>query len=395
MDIDKKQALDLLTALLRLDGVSGREGRVARFIERRAAAAGVKRAWIRRDTAHRKSPFEGETGNLIITLPGTVKAPRIMFSAHMDTVEIARGSVPVRRGGRIVPRGKTALGADNRSGCAALLHTLVTLMKQRLPHPPVTFLFTVQEEIGLFGARYVARELLGKPRCCYNFDGRKPETLILSAPSAVLFTLTVKGIAAHAGVHPERGVSAATIFAEGLAAVKRKGLFGEIRRGGRKVGTSNLGRVRGGTAFNVVMDKLVAEGEARSYSRSLLRKIVAAYRTCFERAARSTRNEAGRTGLIVFRPREAYTSFDVPRRAPFVKRLGVILGEMGLTPEFTAPFGGLDASWLNAHGIPTVTLGAGEVSPHTTSEELHLPLYFNGCRLALRLATDVPSRQTP
>jgi tripeptide aminopeptidase len=47
----------------------------------------------------------------------------------------------------------------------------------------------------------------------------------------------------------------------------------------------------------------------------------------------------------------------------------------------------LDANWLNAHGIPTVTLGCGQVNVHTTSERLDLAAFQDACRIALVLAT--------
>ena len=49
--------------------------------------------------------------------------------------------------------GTTALGGDNRTGCAVLVTLAETLLKHKLPHPPITLLFTVREESGLHGAR--------------------------------------------------------------------------------------------------------------------------------------------------------------------------------------------------------------------------------------------------
>jgi hypothetical protein len=102
-----------------------------------------------------------QTGNLIVTLPGTRPGPRLLFSTHLDTVPLAAGAVPVRAGKRITPRGRTALGGDNRTGCACLVTLAATLLQQQLPHPPITLLFTVREESGLFGARYLDPKDLG------------------------------------------------------------------------------------------------------------------------------------------------------------------------------------------------------------------------------------------
>ena len=59
----------------------------------------------------------------------------------------------------------------------------------------------------------------------------------------------------------------------------------------------------------------------------------------------------------------------------------------GLTPALRVANGGLDANWLVRHGIPTVTVGAGQNNIHTTAEYVDVPLYLDGCRMALALAT--------
>ena len=49
--------------------------------------------------------------------------------------------------------------------------------------------------------------------------------------------------------------------------------------------------------------------------------------------------------------------------------------------------GGLDANWLNARGLPTITFGAGQHGPHTVDEFVEISEYLDGCRLGLALAT--------
>jgi len=49
--------------------------------------------------------------------------------------------------------------------------------------------------------------------------------------------------------------------------------------------------------------------------------------------------------------------------------------------------GGLDANHLTARGVPTVTLGAGQHSPHTVDEYVVVEEYLDGCRLAVAVAT--------
>ena len=49
---------------------------------------------------NRRTPLGGQVGNLVLKLPGTVRGPRRMLSAHVDTVPICVGSRPVRKGKR-------------------------------------------------------------------------------------------------------------------------------------------------------------------------------------------------------------------------------------------------------------------------------------------------------
>ncbi len=48
--------------------------------------------------------------------------------------------------------------------------------------------------------------------------------------------------------------------------------------------------------------------------------------------------------------------------------------------------GGVDANWLNARGLPTVTFGAGQHRAHTVEEYVDVREYLDGCRLAVALA---------
>ena len=150
---NKDKALTHLLDLLSVEGLTGQESNVAATITKKLVAAGCKKAWIKTDDAHKRLGDGYEIGNLIVKLPGTIKAPRIMFSAHMDTVPLCKGAVPVIKGNRILAKGNTGLGGDDRSGCAAIVTLAETLLKNKIPHPPITLLFPIAEENGLHGSR--------------------------------------------------------------------------------------------------------------------------------------------------------------------------------------------------------------------------------------------------
>ncbi len=388
MKFDNRRAESLVMQLIPIPGPSGRESAVAKFITDQLRQSGVPTRSILRDAAHRRSPFGGECGNLIVRLPGSKgreREPRRMLMAHMDTVPLAVGGRPVRKGRVVRPADrKTALGGDNRAGSAALLADLIELMDQRLSHPPLTFLWCVQEEVGLCGARYVDRAKLGAPKLAFNFDGGDPVALTLGATGAYRLNITVRGVAAHAGCHPQRGVSAIAIAGLAIADLQSGGWHGLIQRGGVR-GTSNVGVIRGGDATNVVTDELFIRAEARSHNPTLRHRIVAAYRAAFTRAARQVRNEAGRCGRVKFEVTHDYESFALHTDEPCVAVARSAAESVGLPHSYRIADGGLDANWINAHGIPTVTLGCGQHNIHMTSEYLDMDEYLGACHLALEL----------
>ena len=59
----------------------------------------------------------------------------------------------------------------------------------------------------------------------------------------------------------------------------------------------------------------------------------------------------------------------------------------GFAPRLRVGNGGLDANWLVRHGVPTVTFGAGQHNIHTTDEYVDLNEFYQGCAMALALAT--------
>jgi tripeptide aminopeptidase len=392
LSVDGTQAVAALMRFLAVEGITGQEQAIAEEVRRALLEAGVAAEQVRFDRAHEKIPLPTQTGNLIVTLPGTRPGARRLFLTHLDTVPLAAGARPVQRDGRISPTGNTALGGDNRTGVACLVTLAATLLRRRLPHPPLTLLFTVREESGLWGARFVDAADLGNSVEGYNVDGANPAELTVGAVGAERWDVEITGRASHAGVHPEQGVSATMVAALALAEVFEGGWFGKVRKDGRE-GTSNLGTFGGrdggsaGNATNVVTDYVLIHGESRSHDPSFFQAITQAYEDAFTRAARRVVDHEGRGAAVAFQSRLDYHPFRLADDTPVVQRARAAAQRAGLQPELRVGNGGLDANWLVRHGIPTVTFGAGQRQIHTTQEYVEVQDFLAGCRLALALAT--------
>jgi len=381
-----KQTTKLLMRLLAIPGLSGSESRVAEFIQRELKKAGASAKILRTDHAHRRSQLGGAQGNLILKLQGTQRAPRRLLVAHMDTVPICEGTCPVLRGQRILSKDDhTGLGADNRAGVAVLLSTALAILRYGLPHPPLTFLWTVQEEVGLHGAHHVQLGLLGRPRLAFNWDGGLAHRLTIGATGGYRMSVAIRGVASHAGGHPEEGVSAIAIAGLATSDLVEHGWHGLIEKG-RHRGTSNLGVIVGGAATNVVTDLVSIRAEARSHTPAFRERIVREIEKSFHKAARKVKNTKGQCGQVSIEGHLDYEAFLLPHDDPSLQAASEAVLDEGCTPSRVIANGGLDANWLTARGIPTVSLGCGQNNIHTVDEWLDLPEFHRARRIAQRLA---------
>jgi tripeptide aminopeptidase len=390
--LDVKAAEDHLMRFLAVEGVTGQEKAIAEAVADELKKVGVPASAIRYDTVHKRIPLPTQTGNLIVDLPGTRPGPRLLFSTHLDTVPLCAGAKPKREGDRIVGDGTTALGGDNRTGCAVLVSLAETLLKHKLPHPPITLLFTVREESGLHGARELDPKDLGGATMCFNVDGKLAAELITGAVGQENWDVEIKGKASHAGVAPEKGISATLVASIALTEAHRGGWFGKVVKPDGH-GTSNPGVFGGkdgkpaGDATNVVTDYVHIKGEARSPEAAFATAIAKAYREAFAKAQAEVKDAGGETAEVKFESKPSYPPFNVPDDAPAVTHAKRAAEALGLKVTTVFSNGGLDANWLDKHGVPTVTIGAGQYEIHTVKEYIDLPEFANGCRLAVALAT--------
>jgi tripeptide aminopeptidase len=390
--LDAKAAEDHLMKFLSVEGITGQEAAIAAAVSDELKKVGVAASAIRFDDVNKRIPLPTQTGNLIVDLPGTRPGPRLLFATHLDTVALCAGAKPRRDGDRIVSDGTTALGGDNRTGCAVLVTLAETLLKHKLPHPPITLLFTVREESGLHGARVLNSADLGGATMCFNVDGGLAAELIIGAVGQENWDVEILGKASHAGVAPEKGISATLVAAMALTEAHRGGWFGKVVKP-EGTGTSNPGIFGGkdgkpaGDATNVVTDYVHIKGEARSPDAQFATAIAAAFGEAFGNAGAMVKDSGGGTAQVKFKAEAVYPPFNLPKDAPVVEHAKRSAEAIGLRPTTVFSNGGLDANWFVKHGLPTVTIGAGQNEVHTIKEYVDVAEFANGCRLAVALAT--------
>ncbi|HNW94477.1 MAG TPA: M20/M25/M40 family metallo-hydrolase, partial [bacterium] len=234
--IDRAQLVDDFLNLVRIDSESGHERAVADWLRPRLVQLGGA---VSMD--HAAQQTGGDCGNLLAQFPGDDR-PALLLSAHMDTVKPGCGIRPVLAGGVIRSGGDTILGADDKTGIAAIMAALRAVPATE--RPPVDVLLTVSEESGLMGARVADLSAL-RARAGYALDAEGlVGTVTVAAPAHEHFRIDVQGTAAHAGIAPEQGRNAIRALAQLLAAFPQGQLADDT--------TANIGFVGGGRAHNIV-----------------------------------------------------------------------------------------------------------------------------------------------
>jgi tripeptide aminopeptidase len=390
--VDVKAAEEHLMRFLAVEGLSGQEKAIGAAVIDELKKVGVPASAIRFDAVNKRIPAPTQTGNLFVDLPGTRKGPRLLFITHLDTVTLCAGAKPRCEGNRIVSDGTTALGGDNRTGCAVLVSLVETLLKHKMPHPPLSLLFAVREESGIQGCRYLDPADLNGAAMGLNFDSKTATELITGAVGQEYWDVDIKGKAAHAGLAPEKGISATLVAAVALTEARRTGWFGKVVKPGGN-GTSNAGVFSGkngkaaGDATNVVTDYVHIKGEARSPDLPFAHAITEGFHEAFKNAQAEIKDSDGGVAEVKFEASHAYPPFNLPDDAPAVRHAKRAAESIGMTLTTVFSNGGLDANWLVKHGLPTVTFGAGQNEVHTVKEYVDLPEFAAGCRLAVAVAT--------
>jgi tripeptide aminopeptidase len=375
--IDRERLAADFVLLCETDSPSREEGDIAALLQTMFARLGANEI-LEDDSA----PITGSnTGNLLIRFAGSADRDPIFLNCHMDTVEPGRGVKVRREGDTFFSSGDTILGSDDKSGIAAVLEAIRCLRENSIPHRPLEIILTTCEEIGLLGAKSLDPTMI-RARIGYALDSTGFGTVITGAPAANRLEITIHGVAAHAGLHPEWGVNAIEVAAQGLNAAP----LGRID----EESTVNFGTIRGGTATNIIPDQVTIHGEARSHSMTTLDRLTRQVETAFVRTVADWRDP---TGQAKGKPELSFTAtpdFPAMRLDPNDSAILLIdraAASIGLQLQYKIAGGGSDANIFNGYGLQTAIIATGMTHVHTTDEQVDLQDMVDLTRLLIALLT--------
>lgn len=350
--IDKERIKEIFLDLVSINSPSKHERGVADYLKPKLEAMGFM---VREDDAGERTG--GDTGNIIALKKGTVPGgKRIFLGGHMDTVEPTDKLNIVMEGDEIRSDGTTILGADDKGGLTVILEGIRSVIEDGKPHADIQVIFNVSEEIGLLGSREMDHSSI-QADYGFIFDTQRPVCGITwSAPSHVNMLVEITGRAAHAGMAPEKGVSAIVAASNAISKTKLGRVDPET--------TANVGVIEGGKARNIVPDRVSVKAEARSRDESKLAAQVEHMKSVFEEEAAKLGAKADVT------VEREYWTYRWTENDDIVKLAVAAVRRIGLDPAFIDGGGGSDANVYNRAGIPALVIGVGFDGAHSSSEHV-------------------------
>jgi tripeptide aminopeptidase len=356
------RALELFLQLIKIDALSQHEKPVADFIHVFLSQLALK-PYFDGSNVHTGS----DTGNLICRIGG---GGDTLFLAHMDTARSTAEVKPQILADRIVSDGTSVLGVDNRAGIAVILCALEKALRENKMVKDFTVAFTTCEESTLGGSMHLAVD--DGIKKCFIFDSSlSPGSFICSSCGAKNFNVTVKGIAAHSGLAPEKGLNSIAVAARAISQVQQ-GRIGDKS-------TVNIGLISGGTAVNVVPEATRLTGEVRSTEMAMVDEIVQGIRSIFAKEA-----AAAGAGLE-FKDEWDFKPYHIPPAAEVYRNILAVMKKVNLTPVPVASLAGSDANSLNGRGIQAINLGIGAQNPHANDEFILMDDLLKSSEIALAL----------
>lgn len=295
-----------------------------------------------------------DTGNVIAKLCGTASG-HIMLCAHMDCVEPCGDVDPLVKNGIVCSAGDTILGGDDKAGIAAIFEAVRSVIESGEPRPDITVLLNTCEELSLLGGNALSDTLFAGNPCCIVFDASgEPGTIITASPQHSTLSARFTGKSAHAGIEPEKGISAIRMASAAIVGME----LGRLDEDS----TANIGIIEGGHETNIIPDCCIIRGECRSFDEGKAEAI----RTRMTGACRDAAKRFG--GEVEVDWRLDYPSIHYTEDDELVLALKKAACEAGLNPQTAFTGGGSDANVLKGKGARAITVSIGMEKVHSSDE---------------------------
>lgn len=365
--MSNERLVERFMSYVQIDSETLNEGAFDDFISEELKNAGFE---VSRDNAGEKIGSNGY--NIYAFKPGTLEREPIAFSCHTDTVKPGVGIKPILDNGVIRSSGDTILASDDKSGIAAILEAMVQIQEENLAHGPIEVIFTIAEEGGLRGAKNLEYDRIRSKKAIILDSSGSVGNIVVKAPAQDKIFATFKGKPAHAGIEPEKGISAIQMAADAISRMQLLRIDEET--------TANLGTLIAESATNIVCPSAKLIAEARSLNNDKLKNQTDHMVACMQAAA------AAFGGEVEINVETMYSAFHIEESDPFLIELSATMENLGFKVKLASTGGGSDANIFNQRGIKALNLGTGMTGAHTLEEHISVADLTDLCRAVKGIA---------
>lgn len=372
--INQNELVDLFKKLVRIPSPSKKEKEVADFVKDFLLQYGCDIY-----EHHNQERYGGNCPTIFAHLKGNIKGEGITLSAHLDVVEPNQGVQIIEQGDILKTDGTTTLGGDDKAGVAVILYVIKYLVEQGLDHEDVYCVFTPGEEVGMLGARHIdwgeVKKHILPAKDMIVLDNAGPSRFIAyQAPTAVHYRLEVHGKKAHAGIEPEKGISAVQLISHIIA----KWPLLRIDQ----TTTANVSVLRADGPTNVVPDKAFCEGELRAHSVEKRDQLIKDYQKICDQVCQQY------GGTYEFVVEESYPLLSSKDNKALATRFQKVYRKIGIESTLQIIGGGSDANFFAEEGFNAIIIGVGMEKVHTTEEYLCVPEMITAAQVLLCFLND-------
>lgn len=350
-DFEREKLLEIFEDLLLIHSPSYREEKVADYIINFVKELGGE---IYLDQSQDK--YGGKAPTIFVKFAG--EGEGVTFSAHMDVIEPNKNLKIIKEDEVWRTDGNTTLGGDDKGGLAAILYSIYYLVTKDHKHRDIYAIFTPGEEVGMLGARNINWEEVYK-----NMNPAKNMIVVdnagscdkvaYKAPTSYSYKFKIRGKSAHAGIEPEKGISAIMLAAKALSRFKNLRID--------EFTTANVSKINSDFPKNVVPDYVEFSGEIRGHDKDHVLEILDQYQKIVGDLTEDFDFEK---------------TLDYPALAPsdmeFAKEVIKSYKNVGVDAKEVIIGGGSDANFFAEEGFNSLIVGVGMEKVHTKEEYIVL-----------------------
>jgi tripeptide aminopeptidase len=350
----------LIRIFLELVRIGSPTGRVERFQNH------LKKELKKRNLKGKLDRF----GNLVFKTKKFDAKKALLLTTHLDTVSPGENIKPKIKGSFITSDGTTILGADPKSGIAAILFVLDFFRNQKKELKNLEFIFSTNEEAGDHTLNYAQPE----SKLSLVLDNAAPiNEAIAQGPFAKVFLIKVLGKEVYAQMDYPKGANAITALTQIISRLP----WGFYQKGC----IANTGIITGGTATTMVPKSAELKGNIYCFKEkdvtTFLKKIKKEAHLADQKFKTKTKVEI----------LETYTGTNAGPKSPFVQKIVVAYQKNGIKLKLQKKLLISSNNCLEEKEIKSLNLGLGYTGCHTTKEKLNISQFSKFTKILLDIIT--------